>query len=87
MMKRHVTATRKDVDGDITALCNGRADWSPRSKSSVISDIENGVHEYWVPWANSPHTQIRVVSGRNGKYLRTGRDSTTSNNLDDLPDC
>ena len=86
-MKRYVTATRKDVNGDITAFCNSSETWSPLSKWSVISDIENGVHEYWVPWSNSPHTQIRVVSGRNGKYLRTDRDLTTSNNLDDLPDC
>jgi len=86
-VKRYVTATRKDVNGDITALCNSDASWSPREKWLAISDIENGVHEYWVPWSNVPHTKIHVVSGRNGKYLRTGSDFTTSNNLDDLPDC
>ena len=43
-MRRQVTATRKDTDGDITALCNRFAVWSPRSKANAISDIENGIH-------------------------------------------
>ena len=86
-MKRYVTATRKDKDRDITALCNAGAPWSPRSKSGAISDIENKTHEYWVNWLNSPETRIRVVGSGTGKYLRTDRDSTTRNNLDDLPDC
>lgn len=32
-------------------------------------------------------TPIRVVNGPTGKYLRTDKDSTSKNNLDDLPDC
>jgi hypothetical protein len=68
-------------------LCNSDAAWSPRQKADAIYDIENGVHEYWVPWANSPETKIRVVNGTTGKYLRTDRDTTSRNNLDDLPDC
>jgi len=61
--------------------------WSPRSKTDAISDIDSGTHEYWVNWANSPETKIHVVNGANGKYLRTDRDNTNKNNLDDLPDC
>ncbi len=49
--------------------------------------IENGTHEYWVNWTRYPETRIRVVQGPNGKYLRTDRDETNKNNLDDLPDC
>ena len=86
-MKRYVRATGKDNSGDITSLCNAGASWSPRSKSGAIADIESGVHEYWVNWASSPETQIHVVKGRYGKYLRTDRDNTSRNNLDDLPDC
>ena len=87
MAKRYVRATGKDKDGDITKLCNSGSDWSPRLKSGAIKEIEDGTHEYWVNWANSPETKIRVVDGANGKYLRTDRDSTSRNNLDDLPDC
>jgi hypothetical protein len=87
MAKRYVRATGKNSQGDITSLCNSSEAWSPRSKANAISDIESGTHEYWVNWLNSPETQIRVVNGQSGKYLRTDRDSTSRNNLDDLPDC
>ncbi|HEX2296623.1 MAG TPA: DUF3892 domain-containing protein [Actinomycetota bacterium] len=82
---RAVTKTKKE-DGDITALCSDGASWSPRSKADAISDIENKVHTYHVPW-NSGKTAIRVANGPTGKYLRTDRDNTSRNNLDDLPDC
>ena len=86
-MKRYVTETGKDTDGDITALCNAEQYWSPRPKSDAINDIERGNYEYWVNWINSPDTRIRVVDGPSGKYLRTDRGNTSKNNLDDLPDC
>ena len=85
-MKRYVRATRKD-SGDIIALCSPGQSWSLRGKSVAISDIEHGGHSYWVSWASTPETQIRVVNGLHGKYLRTDRDATSRNNLDDLPDC
>lgn len=87
MGKRYVRATGKNSQGDITRLCNSGEFWSPKSKADAISDIESGLHEYWVNWANSPETKIRVVNAPSGKYLRTDRDSTSRNNLDDLLDC
>lgn len=86
MADRAVTRTGKDVDGDITRLCNPGESWSPRSKQDAIYDIESGNHTYYVPW-NSGRTEIRVVPGPNGKYLRTDRDGTSKNNLDDLDNC
>lgn len=89
MADRPVRKTGKDDDGDITALCNDGSDWSPRRKLDAIRDIESGLHTYYVPW-NSGRTEIRVVkdsSVKDGKYLRTDRDDTDKNNLDDLPDC
>jgi hypothetical protein len=86
-MKRYVTKTGKDEDGDITKLCNDDAAWSPRSKADAISDIDDRDHEYFVSWPSDEETQIHVVRGATGKYLRTDRDDTTKNNLDDLPDC
>jgi hypothetical protein len=85
MSERDVTQTRKDRDGDITALCNPGQSWSPRSRSNAISDIESGTHRYFVPWTDGKRTEIKVVNGP--KYLRTDRDNTSRNNLDDLPDC
>lgn len=87
MATRYVNKSRKDRDGDITALCNAGESWSPRLKSDAINDIEGGSHSYYVSWSDGKVTQIRVVQGSNGKYLRTDRDDTTRNNLDDLPDC
>ncbi len=87
MADRSVTKTSKDADGDILALCNGTAHWSPRHKSGAISDIELGLHRYYVDWSTGQRTWVRVVNGPTGKYLRTDRDSTSRNNLGDLPDC
>ena len=86
MADRAVRKTGKDTDGDITSLCDIGATWSPRYKADAISDIENGVHTYYVPW-KSGRTEITVVKGTNGKYLRTVRDGSTGNNLDELDDC
>lgn len=85
-MDRAVRKTGKNDQGDITALCNDGDSWSPRSKADAIADIESGAHTYHVPWT-SGRTEIRVVNGPTGKYLRTDRDETSRNNLDDLPDC
>jgi len=87
MADRAVRKTRKDRDGDILALCDDGASWSPRLKRDAIVDIETRIHTYYVPWT-SGRTEIRVVNDPvKGKYLRTDRDSTSRNNLDDLPDC
>ena len=87
MTSRPVYKTRKDGQGDILALCNGEESWSPRGKANAISDIESGAHGYFVPWDDAKPTWIRVVDGPTGKYLRTDKDNTERNNLDDLPDC
>lgn len=85
MADRQVLRSRKDKDGDITALC-GAGDWSPRLKADAISDIEYGRQTYHVGSGTS-RVEIRVVKGSTGKYLRTDPDKTARNNLDDLPDC
>lgn len=86
MADRAVRQTQKDRNGDILALCNPGSFWSPRRKTDAIYDIETGMHSYYVPW-ESGRTEIRVVNGPTGKYLRTDRDGTSRNNLDDLADC
>lgn len=85
MANRRVRATGKD-DGDITSLCNPSASWSPRSKSAVIADIENGRHRYYVR-EEGDRAWVSVVDGPTGKYLRTTPDTSSKNNLDSLPDC
>lgn len=87
MATRYVNKSRKDRDGDITALCNSAESWSPRLKADAIRDIDGGTHQYYVSWTDGKVTEIKVVNGQSGKYLRTDHDNTTRNNLDDLPDC
>lgn len=85
MADRAVRQTGKSQNGDILSLKDAGQSWSPRLKADAISDIESRIHTYYVPW-NSGRTEIRVVNGEHGKYLRTDRDATTRNNLLDLPD-
>ncbi|MDX6766873.1 MAG: DUF3892 domain-containing protein [Candidatus Methylacidiphilales bacterium] len=82
-----MTRTGKDKDGDITKLCNPQETWSPRHKADAIRDIETRAVVYKVAWTDGLVTDVRVVNGPTRKYLRTDRDTTTRNNLDDLPDC
>jgi hypothetical protein len=86
MADRAVRQSRKNYRGDITALGDTGAGWSPLASEQIIREIEFGTHTYYVPW-KSGRTEVRVVNGSTGKYLRTDRDSTTKNNLDDLPPC
>ncbi|GAA2964632.1 hypothetical protein GCM10010459_21230 [Microbacterium schleiferi] len=83
--RQRVTHSGKDRNGDITSIGTPGQYWSPRAKTGAISDIELGIHTYHVQWPEK-RTEIRVVNGANGKYLRTDRDNTTRNNLADLPD-
>lgn len=82
MASRPVRFTGKNNDGDITSLSDHS--WGTRSKQDAIRDIEWGIHSYYVPWT-SGSTDIRVVDGATGKYLRTDRDDTAKNNLLELP--
>jgi len=86
MADRRVTQSRKDSDGDITALCNPGSTWSPRGKAGAIHDIDTETHTYFVDRAGY-RTDVDVVNGPTGKYLRTTPDPTSDNNLDNLPDC
>ncbi len=87
MADRLVNLIRRDRNGNITALCNPDEDWSPRILQDAIRDIEDRAHAYYVLWPGDYRTDIRVIKGPAGKYLRTDRDSTVRNNLDDLPVC
>ena len=87
MASRQVFAARKNVEGDITALCNSNEIWSPRYKNDAIIDIETGEHSYYV-LISGIKVNIRVLDDPiKGKYLRTDPDQTNRNNLDMLPDC
>ncbi|MGW9185515.1 DUF3892 domain-containing protein [Agromyces sp. NPDC055661] len=72
-------------NGGIIAIGTPGQYWSPRPKADALSDIELCIHRYYVQWPGK-RTVIPVVNGATGKYLRTDRNYTTRDNLDDLPD-
>lgn len=81
-MDRKVTATKKDRNGNIIALCNKGQSWSPRRKADVIKDILNNKTSYYVHEADR-RAYVRIVSGN---ALQTTPDATSNNNLDKLPE-
>ena len=44
------------------------------------------MHTYYVE-NDGKRTDVHVVHGTSGKYLRTDADAKSANNLDNLPDC
>lgn len=86
-MDRRVTASGKDKDGDITALCNSGEIWSPRQISSAINDIEGGSYRYYVRDTQGNEVDVKVGSRNGSKYLYTEADQSSANNLDNLPNC
>ena len=86
MVSRKVTKTRKDDDGDILALCNDNAIWSPKMKKDAIREIDIGDYRYYVI-VDGKEVDIHVFKKGNKEHLRTNRDETKKNNLDELPDC
>lgn len=84
MATRFVTHVMRDRRGVTRFLHGPDETWSPRSVAEVIADIESGTHRYLVAGPEG-ETDIHVVDDPHGKYLRTARDATTSNNLDLLP--
>ena len=87
MAERRVTKTGKDSDGDITKLCNNSTTWSFEYKSNAIRHIENGTHTYYVNEAGYRSDVHVYKDGYGNKHLRTFADSTSKNNLDNLPNC
>jgi hypothetical protein len=83
LVERRVSRSGKDGEGDITSLCGS---WGEESKNTVIRQIEASTHDYYVE-EEQPRVRVRVVSEGGRKYLRTTADSTSRNNLDNLPDC
>lgn len=87
MADRQVTHAHRNEDGDILAVCwKGSAGLMYSARGDVIIDIESGAHGYYVA-EEAPPVWV-LVKTRNGvKYIATEADSTSKNNLDNLPVC
>jgi hypothetical protein len=90
---REVRCATKDKDGDILSVGGS---WGIISKEEAIRHIESNAYKYYVI-VSGQKVWVHVVEGESrgwllaklipGKYLRTNKDSTQKNNLDDLPNC
>ena len=81
-MDRRVRTVRRDRSGNIVALCNSEAKWSPRRKSDVIRDILDNKTSYYVQ-ERERRSYVRVVDGDN---LRTTKEVGGENSLEKLTD-
>ena len=81
MAERKIKHIRKNLFGEIVALCNPEENWSPRQKHDAIQDIENGVYEYHIQWEKI-RIDIRVAEGPDGKYLCTDYDKPLIHKLE-----
>jgi len=75
---REITHIRKDNSGDITDVKG--TTWQ-ENRATVVRHIDIGIHKYYVE-QESPRADVHVY---NVKFIRTNADSTSKNNLDNLP--
>lgn len=86
MADRRITGTGKNTDGDIVSVCNHSV-WGKATRAEAIRHIETGLHTYFVKQPGTTRSDVHVVDGPSGKYLRSDPDGSASNNLDNLPAC
>ena len=85
MADRLVTHAFRNTEGDILTLGNPDESWTQRHTEWAIQDIQNDRHNYFVEREGGGSWPIEVVDGAFGPYLRARADSSTENNLDNLP--
>jgi len=79
--RRRVTATAKDEDGDIQALCGS---WGRVERKWAVRPIKEGTYEYFVRDKEGAEATVHVYADA---FLRTDPNSSCKDNLDKLPDC
>lgn len=86
MIKRIITACKRDSSGKIVAVCNPEEWWSPRDTEEVIRDIEENMYEYYVV-VEARAVKLSVAGGTTERYLRTDPSLTKENSFGTLPVC
>lgn len=87
MADRQVTHAHRNEQGDILGLCwRGSDGLMYATRREVIADIESSTHRYFVA-EQAPAVFVLVRTGNGVKYITTEADSTSKNNLDNLPTC
>lgn len=88
MIIRLVRGIERDAAGRVAAVCSPGHQWSPRTVSDVVEDIESGQYRYAVALPPDDDTTVFVVRRRGDvPHLRTGPDGSSADNLAALPAC
>jgi hypothetical protein len=74
---------RSDQHEGITHLGGGTWRWT---RQEVIASIEDKIHTFYT-LVTGKRSDVGVVNGRNGKYVRTYADGAWNDNLLALPEC
>jgi Protein of unknown function (DUF3892) len=74
---------RDDPHDGITHLGGTNWRWT---RQEVIASIEDGSNTFFT-FVNNRRAEVRVVTGPNGKYVRTYADGVYNDNLLALPEC
>jgi hypothetical protein len=80
----HVCRSR-DKAHTITALCHPGKPWSPCEAEDAIQEIERHEHRYFAKFGRV-RSEIHVVNGPFGAYLRTKADGAPGDDLQSLPE-
>ena len=84
--RRVVTHTEKETGtGNILALCNPGADWSPRPIHEAIKDIRERGIRYVARGPMGNEAEIEVHERQDQAFLKTKPDQHGGNNLGELP--
>lgn len=86
MTRRMVTAIRRDSHGYVTLMANPGEDWSPRSSTDVLLDIELGSFVYYVHRPEGG-ADIDAAHDGGGVYLSARKHHDGPDFLLGLPDC
>jgi hypothetical protein len=81
-LDRRIRTVKRDRKGNIVALCNAEAAWSPRRKADIIRDILDNKKSYYVQ-EQERRSYVRVVDG---DKLQTTPDESHANFLGKLAD-
>jgi len=87
MADRQVTHAHRDDQGIILAVCwKSGTSLMYTARQQVVDDISSGAHRYYVH-EQAPAVWIEVITVNGVQYIKTEADSTSQNNLDNLPTC
>lgn len=83
MAELEVTCAARDSRGVVTAL---GGPWGTADVVSILHAMQLG-DRYYVLLPDGTRAPVKHVPSNSGQYLRSLRDGTTRDNLDDLPRC